>query len=69
MVDLVAPGTEDIETIRRLVDEHHRLTGSNVAKFLLDDMDNQRSHFVKVFPRDYRAALEKRSVRTEAVPK
>jgi glutamate synthase (NADPH/NADH) large chain len=69
MVDLVVPGTEDIETIRRLVDEHHRLTGSNVAKFLLDDMDNQRSHFVKVFPRDYRAALEKRSVGTEAVPK
>jgi glutamate synthase (NADPH/NADH) large chain len=31
-----------------------------VAKFLLDDFDNQQKHFVKVFPRDYKKVLKQR---------
>jgi glutamate synthase (NADPH/NADH) large chain len=69
MVDLTAPDPEDFETVRKFIGEHHRLTGSTVAKFLLEDMDNQRGHFVKVFPRDYRAALERRAGKPEAMSK
>jgi glutamate synthase (NADPH/NADH) large chain len=28
-----------------------------VAKFVLDDLENQLRHFVKVFPKDYKKAL------------
>ena len=67
MVDLVETGPDDLETLRGLLEEHLRLTGSTVAGFLLDDLENQLRRFVKVFPREYRKALEKKAARGEAV--
>jgi len=34
-----------------------RFTGSTLALALLDDWDNARGKFVKVFPHEYRRAL------------
>jgi len=50
---------EDVSTIRRLLENHLHLTGSSVAKAILDDWKNEIRWFVKVMPNDYRQVLEK----------
>jgi glutamate synthase (NADPH/NADH) large chain len=40
-----------------MIQRHYVYTGSTVAKFVLDDFDNQLHHFVKVFPTDYKKVL------------
>lgn len=64
-IDEVLP--EDYETIRKMVREHFRLTGSPKAHDILQDWDAHKSHFVKVFPRDYKAVLAKRQQATAAM--
>ena len=49
---------EDIDTIRRLLENHLKLTGSTKAKAILDYWDNELRWFVKVMPTDYRRVLE-----------
>ncbi|HUR11934.1 MAG TPA: glutamate synthase large subunit [Flavitalea sp.] len=58
MVELVQPVEEDFQFLRKVINHHYEYTGSNVANFLLNDFDNQLKNFVKVFPVDYRKALE-----------
>ncbi|MDY3332084.1 MAG: glutamate synthase-related protein, partial [Pelistega sp.] len=49
---------ETDETIlRRLVEDHHRHTGSKRAAELLENWEQARKQFVKVIPNDYRRAL------------
>jgi glutamate synthase (NADPH/NADH) large chain/glutamate synthase (ferredoxin) len=48
---------DDLETVRALVAEHARRTGSPVAERLLAGWSEQVPPFVKVMPRDYKAAL------------
>jgi glutamate synthase domain-containing protein 2/glutamate synthase domain-containing protein 1/glutamate synthase domain-containing protein 3 len=52
---------DDIPTIRKLLANHVKLTGSVVAKAILADWDNEIRWFVKVMPNDYRKALEKKA--------
>jgi glutamate synthase (NADPH/NADH) large chain/glutamate synthase (ferredoxin) len=49
---------DDAATLRALVEEHERRTGSAVAARLLADWEAALSAFVKVMPNDYRRALE-----------
>ncbi len=58
MVDLDPCGMEDRENLYSMVQKHFVYTGSTVAKFILDDFDNQLKNFVKVFPRDYKKVLQ-----------
>ena len=51
---------EDIEELRSLIEEHGKLTGSTVAKVILDDWENALNDFVKVMPTDYKRVLEER---------
>ena len=44
--------------LRRLIERHFKHTGSTRARNLLDDWANSRAKFVKVFPTDYKRALE-----------
>jgi glutamate synthase (NADPH/NADH) large chain len=44
-----------------MLDEHFSYTNSTVAKFVLNDFDNQLHSFIKVFPKDYKQALAKSS--------
>jgi glutamate synthase (NADPH/NADH) large chain len=57
MVDLDPVDDAGAQELRHLIMEHYRYTGSSVAKFILDDFENQLKHFVKVFPRDYKKVL------------
>jgi glutamate synthase (NADPH/NADH) large chain len=44
--------------LKRLIERHFKHTGSTRARNLLDDWATSRNKFVKVFPTDYKRALE-----------
>ncbi|HEX3355612.1 MAG TPA: glutamate synthase large subunit [Tepidisphaeraceae bacterium] len=59
MVELEQPDKpEDKETIKRLLENHYKYTGSTKAKAILDDWEKELRWFVKVMPTDYRRVLE-----------
>jgi len=46
-----------------MISKHYQFTGSTVAKFILNDFENQMKNFVKIFPMDYKRVLnEKKKV-------
>jgi glutamate synthase (NADPH/NADH) large chain len=60
MVDLDECGLDDKNELFTMIRKHYEYTGSTVAKFIIDDLDNQLHHFVKVFPKDYKKVLNRR---------
>jgi glutamate synthase (NADPH/NADH) large chain len=58
MVDLDPVSGDDAAKLKQMIYDHYLYTGSTVAKFVLDDFENQVQHFIKVFPRDYKKALQ-----------
>ena len=56
----------DEALLRKLIEEHHRWTGSLRARELLDSWAEARSRFVKVFPHEYKRALAERAAKAEA---
>src|SRR5688500_9414658 len=62
MVTLETPDTpEDVRTIRRLLENHVKLTNSPVARSILDDWERELRYFVKVMPNDYRRVLDRQA--------
>jgi len=63
---------EDIQLVQRLLRRHLLYTGSPVAEHRLHNWAAERHHWVKVFPNDYRRALERMAnetvAETEAAP-
>jgi glutamate synthase (NADPH) large chain len=57
MVDLDLCDLNDKNELFTMMQKHYEYTGSTVAKFILDDLDNQLKNFIKVFPTDYKKAL------------
>lgn len=57
MVDLDTCDEADRQELFTLVQKHVENTGSTVGKFIIEDLDNQLPHFVKVFPKDYKKVL------------
>jgi glutamate synthase (NADPH) large chain len=55
--------TADELTLKKLIEDHHRWTGSLRAREILDHWAESRSRFVKVFPNEYKRALGERSER------
>ncbi|HET6246536.1 MAG TPA: glutamate synthase large subunit [Tepidisphaeraceae bacterium] len=49
---------EDIATLRGLLENHAKLTGSLRAKEILGDFNNALKRFVKVMPNEYRRVME-----------
>ncbi len=50
-------GLSDEAQLKKLLEDHHRWTGSKRARALLDDWAQARGKFVKVFPNEYKRAL------------
>jgi len=69
MVDLDPVDDQDLLLLTRLLEEHSSLTQSKIASFILSDLENQRSHFVKVFPKDYKKVLLSRTQTAASVLK
>ena len=66
MVDLDPLNAEDAQVLNDMITRHYAYTGSTVARFVLDDFENQLKNFIKVFPKDYKKALqEKNKVKAE----
>lgn len=63
MVDLDKVDEDDARWLHEMIAKHFEYTGSSVAKFLLDDIENQLRNFVKVFPKDYKRVLTERKER------
>ncbi|EDM38369.1 glutamate synthase, large subunit [Pedobacter sp. BAL39] len=64
MVDLDPLDEQDELRINTLLKKHIQLTDSNIAKFILSDWATQSAHFVKVFPKEYKAVLMSRAKAT-----
>jgi glutamate synthase (NADPH/NADH) large chain len=61
MVDLDPLDDKDASELQELIRRHMDYTGSTVAKFILNDWENQTKNFVKVFPRDYKKVLKEKA--------
>jgi glutamate synthase (NADPH/NADH) large chain len=61
MVDLDPLDAEDAQALNDMITRHYAYTGSTVARFVLDDFENQLKNFIKVFPKDYKKALQDKS--------
>ena len=59
-------GQTDEAQLRRLIEHHHRWTGSLRAREILDRWTEARSRFVKVLPHEYRRALAERKAADDA---
>jgi glutamate synthase (NADPH/NADH) large chain len=50
-------GRSDEAILRQLIEKHAQYTGSQRARLILDDWADHRAKFVKVFPNEYKRAL------------
>lgn len=65
MVALDPLEADDSIYLKEMITQHHTYTNSTVARFILDDFDHQLKNFVKVFPGDYKKALQKKATVTQ----
>jgi glutamate synthase (NADPH/NADH) large chain len=65
MVILDTPEEEDEPALRRLIENHHRFTGSQISATILEHWSRAFSQFVKVMPLEYKAVLEKRKLESK----
>jgi glutamate synthase (NADPH/NADH) large chain len=65
LVDFDEMEYEDINTLKELIENQYKYTGSTVAKAILDDWKNALARFVKVMPRDYKRVLLERNAKLE----
>ncbi len=61
MVDLDPVAAADMAELKDMIENHYAYTASTVARFILDDFENQAKNFVKVFPRDYKKVLQEKA--------
>ena len=59
-------GRTDEAQLRQMLEDHLRWTGSVRARELLDDWEQARGRFVKVFPHEYKRALGELAAKREA---
>jgi glutamate synthase domain-containing protein 3 len=67
MVNLEPLDQEDMDEVRELVERHLEYTGSDAARWVLDNWDVAVSEFVKVMPVEYRNALRRLEAEEPAV--
>jgi glutamate synthase (NADPH/NADH) large chain len=60
MIDLDPLDGTDARELKEMISRHYAYTGSTVAKFVLEDFENQLRNFVKVFPKDYKKVLSEK---------
>ncbi len=58
MVELDPVDAADAAFLQQEIEKHYQYTNSTVAKFVLDDFDNQLKNFVKVYPSEYKKIMQ-----------
>ena len=61
MIDLDPVCDSDVEELSALLQKHFDYTDSPVAKFILEDLSNQLSNFIKVYPKDYKKVMNRKA--------
>ena len=56
-------GQSDEALLKKLVEDHHKWTGSLRARHIMDHWVESRARFVKVFPNEYKRALGERAAK------
>jgi len=51
---------DDIDAVKRMIEDHLRFTGSENARRVLADWHDMQGRFVKIMPRAYKAVLAAR---------
>jgi glutamate synthase domain-containing protein 3 len=59
-------GQSDEAQLRKLIEDHHKWTGSLRAREILDQWATARTKFVKVFPHEYKRALTQTAAKAQA---
>lgn len=57
MIDLDPMDDEAQSELRTFVTNHAEFTGSAVAQRILDNWDEELTHFIKVMPKDFKRVL------------
>jgi glutamate synthase (NADPH/NADH) large chain len=57
MVDLDPLSTDDFNDLKELIEKHLEYTNSELAKDILNNWNETKKDFIKVFPADYKKAL------------
>ena len=65
MIDLDPVINGESEELYDMISRHYAYTGSTVAKFIMDDFEAQLRNFVKVYPKDYKKAVQKAKIKVE----
>jgi glutamate synthase (NADPH/NADH) large chain len=65
MVDFDVIEDEEVPTLKSLIKNHVDYTNSEVANAILSNFNMELAKFVKVMPRDYKAALMKKKQKLE----
>jgi glutamate synthase domain-containing protein 2/glutamate synthase domain-containing protein 1/glutamate synthase domain-containing protein 3 len=67
MIDLeIIESDDDAQLLREMIEQHLKYTGSRRAGEILDDWEVSLSHFIKVFPMEYKRVLGQMSKDDEA---
>jgi len=66
MVDIDTVAAEDVAFLQQMIQKHFDYTQSTVARFVLNDLENQLKNFIKVFPKDYKKALAGKKEKVQA---
>ncbi|RYF88000.1 MAG: glutamate synthase subunit alpha, partial [Chitinophagaceae bacterium] len=69
MVDMDPLNMDDAKSLFSFVSKHFQYTKSTVAKFVLDDFENQLGNFVKVFPKDLKRVLLQNAAKEKMISK
>jgi glutamate synthase (NADPH/NADH) large chain len=56
----------DEALLKKLIEDHHRWTGSLRAREILDHWSESLARFVKVFPHEYKRVLGERGAKAQA---
>jgi glutamate synthase (NADPH) large chain len=64
--DPLHKGQTDDAILKKLVEDHHRWTGSLRAREILDNWTEQRAKFVKVMPHEYKRAMGEMAAKAKA---
>ncbi len=66
MIDLDTCEEEDADYLKNMLQKHIDYTGSSVARYVMSDFESERHRFVKVFPKDYKKALQMQAIKSKS---
>ncbi len=62
MIDIEQASKTDEQYIKEMIETHYQLTKSKIANKILYNWQEQWQYFIKIFPKDYKKALEKKKI-------